>query len=207
MELYAFRTQNNMKVLYVFEELQLDYDFHFVDLFKAEHLTPEFKAIHPFGKTPALKMGDKTLAESGAICRYVASVAHSPLYPADKFERAQVDQWLDFFSNHLGRALSVLYFEKVLKAQIGIGEPDPKACEDNTNYARQGCEIVDAALKGNDYLMGAQITIADLFAYAYVEQVNDVDFSLDPYPSLAKWFASMSDRPAIAKAKSRLPTP
>jgi len=93
--LYAFFTQNSMKTVYVAEELGIDYEFRYVDLFKGENRTGEFRELTPAGKVPVLQVGNQSLFESGAICRYLANAEQSPLYPAAALERAWVDQWMD----------------------------------------------------------------------------------------------------------------
>jgi len=90
--LHGFFTQNTMKPLYVLEELGVDYEFHFVDLVKRENRSDEFQKMTPASKVPVLEHDGEYLFESGPICRYVSSVEKSPLYPADKLQRARVDQ-------------------------------------------------------------------------------------------------------------------
>jgi hypothetical protein len=94
--LHGFFTQNSMKALYVLEELGVDYEFCFVDLAKGENRTDSFRRKTPAGRVPVLEHDGEFLFESGAICRYVAGVEHSPLFPADKLERARVDQWMTY---------------------------------------------------------------------------------------------------------------
>ncbi|MCH8250095.1 MAG: glutathione S-transferase family protein, partial [Proteobacteria bacterium] len=122
--LYGFFTQNSLKALYVLEESGVEFEFEFVNLAEGEQKTEEFSHKTPVGKVPVLEHDGEYLFESGAICRYVANVTDSPLYPADKMQRARVDQWMDFFTCHLGRWFSTLYFEAVIKPKFNLGEPD-----------------------------------------------------------------------------------
>ena len=121
--LHGFGTQNNKKVVYLLEELELDYELKIVNLFKGESRTPEFKALNPFGKAPVLETEEGTVFESGAICRFLGNSHSSDLYPTSPFQRAQVDAWIDSFSIQAGRWLSGLYFELVLKPRPVLAKP------------------------------------------------------------------------------------
>ena len=202
--LYGFYTQNSLKTLYVLEELGADFEFVFVDLSKGDQRAPEFQARTPVGKVPVLEHDGNHLFESGAICRYVASVANSPLYPADKMQRAQVDQWMDFFSCHLGRWFTKLYFEAVIKPNFKLGDRDEAGIEEAIKFARQQLQMLDGLLANSDWLANDNLSIADLFASAYIEQQRDIDLSLDDYPNVQAWFERLDGRDSIARAKARI---
>lgn len=203
--LYGFPTQNSMKTLYVLEESGLDFEFVLVDLEKGEHKSDSFRQKTPMGKVPLLEHDGEYLFESGAICRYVGSVSNSPLYPADLLQRARVDQWLDFFSCHLGRWFSTLFFEQVIKPKYGLGDPNEASLEEATKFAHQQLGILDGLLQDSDWLANDAVSIADLFAFAYVEQYRVIEFSLNEYPHVQAWFDRIEARDSIAKARARLP--
>ena len=97
IELYTAATPNGRKISIALEELGLPYSVHRIDIGKGDQHSPEFTRLSPNQKIPAIVDQETgiSLFESGAICRYVASEEKSPLYPADKLERARVDQWRD----------------------------------------------------------------------------------------------------------------
>jgi glutathione S-transferase len=203
--LYGFFTQNSLKTLYVLEEIGDDFEFQFVNLGKGEQKTDEFAEKTPLGKVPLLEHDGQFLFESGAICRYVANVADSPLYPADKMQRAQVDQWMDYFSCHLGRWFSTLYFETVIKPKFNLGDPDKAGIEEATKFATEQLGILDGLLNESKWLANNAFSIADLFAFAYVEQHRAVNFSLDEFANVKVWFERIESRDSIARARARLP--
>lgn len=203
--LSGFFTQNTLKTLYVLEEIVGDYEFQFIDLSKGEHKTEEFASMTPVGKVPVLEHDGEFLFESGAICRYIASVNNSPLYPDDYLQRAKVDQWMDFFSCHLGHWFNKLYFEAVIKPSFNIGGPDEAGIEEATKFANLQLKMIDDHLGGSDWLANDAFSIADLFAYAYVEQHRTVELSLVDYPNVQQWFERVESRPSIATARGRLP--
>jgi glutathione S-transferase len=202
--LHGFFTQNSMKPIYVLEELGVDYTFCFVDLVQGANRSEEFQQMTPVGKVPVLEHGGKFLFESGAICRYVASEEKSPLFPADKFERAQVDQWMTYFTCHPGRWLTTLFFEKLIKPKAGFGETNQEVCEEAEKFARQQLKIVDNWLETREWLANGALSIAEPFALAYLEQVNYIDFPLDDYPSLEAWFNRLQARESTARARAQV---
>jgi glutathione S-transferase len=202
--LFGFYSQNTLKVLYVLEELGVDYDFSFVDLTKGEHKTEEFAKLSPIGKVPVLQIGSDALFESGAIVRYLANVENSDLYPAYKLTRAKVDQWIDYFSCHLGRWLSILFFEHIVKVKLMGTEADPANVEEAIGFSHQQLETLDGCLAGADYLTGDELTIADLFAFAYMEQVELYDFSLEKYANVTAWYKRLESLESITKARAKV---
>lgn len=201
---YGFPTQNTKKVLYVAQAVGADYKYHFVDLSKGEQKSEKILSLHPMGKVPALDHDGKALFESGAICRYIANNEGSDLYPQDKYQRAVVDQWMDFFSIHLGRWLSTLFFETYIKPKFKMGETNPSTVEEATNFAHQQLDCLNKHLANSAYLTGEKLTIADLFAYAYLEQVSDIDFNLKDYPHVKKWLDGMAAKETVKKVNSNL---
>jgi len=200
--LHGFFTQNSMKTLYVLEELGVDYEYVYVDLAKGDNRTDRFRNMTPVGKVPVLEHDGEFLFESGAICRYVAGVEHSPLYPADKLQRARVDQWMTFFTCHPGRWLTKLYFERVVKPVAGMGEPDAAGCEEAARFAGEQLKMVDDWLDGREWLANDAFSIAEPFALAYVEQARAVDFSLEDYPQLQAWLERLEGRNSTIRARA-----
>lgn len=203
--LHGFFTQNTMKTLYVLEEVGVDYEFCYVDLMQGENRKDEFRRMTPIGKVPVLEVDGEFLFESGAICRYVANAEHSILYPEDKMQRARVDQWLDFFTCHLGRWLTTMYFNLVIKPQAGLGEPDAAACEEAAKFAHQQLRILERWFENSHWLANDALSIADMFALAYIEQVGDIDISLEDYPRVGAWYERLDSRDSAVRARGRLP--
>lgn len=203
--LHGFQTQNTLKTLYVLEEVADDFEFQFVNLGKGEQRSEDFLKMAPIGKVPVLEHDGDSLFESGAICRYVASVSNSPLYPENALQRAKVDQWMDFFTCHLGRWFSTMYYETIIKSKFNLGDPDEASMEEANKYANIQLKIIDSLLKDSDWLANDAISIADLFAFAYIEQHRDVNFSMDAYPNVMAWFDRIEARDSIARARARLP--
>lgn len=203
-KLHGFFTQNSMKPLYVLEELGVEYEYVYVDLGSGANRTDEFRQMTPVGKVPVLEHEGRYLFESGAICRYVASNEQSALFPADKFERAQVDQWMTFFSLHPGRWLTRIYFEKVIKPMANLGETDEAGCVEAEKFIHQQFKVLDARLKDHDWLANDMFSIAEPFALAYMEQIRPIQFALTDYPNLQAWFDRVDGRDSIGRAREQV---
>ena len=199
--LHGFFSQNTLKTLYVLEELGVEYEYVFVDLARGANRTDEFRAMTPVGKVPVLEHDNGTLFESGAICRFVASEAKSPLFPADKFERAKVDQWMTFFTCHPGRWLTELYFEKVMKPAAGLGETNLEHCAMAERFATAQLKAVERHLAEREWLANGVMSIAEPFALAYLEQAKAIAYDLSVYPTVNGWFERISARPATARVR------
>lgn len=195
---------NTNKVLYVAEAIGSTYEGVNLDFTVDEHKTEAHLKKHPFGKTPTLTHGDKTMFESGAICRYMASVSNSPLYPvADHFKRCQVDQWMDFFSSHLGKWTATALFERVFKKEFGMGEENEEVYTEATNFFNQQCESLNTYLEDKKFLCGSEMTIADIFAYSYLEVAEAAGLPLSKHPNVNNWVKAISDQKFIAEVQKK----
>lgn len=199
--LHGFFTQNTLKTLYVLEEVGAEYEFRFVDLLRGENRTDAFRAMTPAGKVPLLEYEGRYLFESGAICRFVAGEQQSPLYPADRMQRAVVDQWMTYFSNHPGRWLTRLYWEKKMKPAAGLGETDESACAESVRYAAAALKAVERGLQGLEWLANDTFSIAEPFALAYLEQAPAVGFELSDFPRVEQWYERVAAREATARVR------
>lgn len=200
--IHAFFTQNSLKTLYVLEELGVEWEFNYVDLATGANRNEAFRAMNPVGKVPVLEHDGEFLFESGAICRYVASVERSPLYPADKLQRARVDQWMTYFTCHPGRWLTSLFFERIIKPVAGMGEADESKCEEATKFAHQQFKVLEGWLSQHEWLANDTFSIADPFALAYMEQVRPLGFPIDEYPQMKAWFERLEAREATTKIRA-----
>lgn len=196
---------NTWKVLYVAEELGIEYAYTALDPMKGEHKSAEQMKRHPLGKTPTLDHDGRYLFESGAICRYLGAVENSALYPPDDaYQRALVDQWMDFFSCHLGRWLGTLLFERVMREQFGMGQTNIEVEKEALGFIEQQMACMNDQLAADPFLAGRTLTMADPFAFAYVETCEMSDFSLGEYPNVTKWLDSYSGRDAVQRAHAKI---
>ncbi len=195
---------NTTKTLYVAEELGINYKFCDLNFMQGEHKAPEHLKRHPLGKAPTLTLEDGShLFESGAICRFFATESNDKLYGQSSIEKAKTDQWLDFFSVHSGRWLGTLTFEKVLKEQFNMGTPNQESIKEATGFLDQQFTMLNEHLSHNKYLTSSNLSIADLFAFAYMETTDINGINLNDYPHIHTWYHSLKQLPSVLRVKEK----
>lgn len=162
MKLYGFAPTRSTRVLWTLRELDVEFEFVSVDPTKGELRRPEFLAVNPAGKLPALVDGDFILTESVAIVLYLAEkYPEKGLLPSGLRPRAEVYRWLLFSATELEQPLwritrhTHLYPpEKRLPAEI------PIACQDFLDMAA----VMEKHMDGRQFLVGDNVTVADFVA-------------------------------------------
>lgn len=162
------------------------HEYHHVELSKGETRTPEYRAINPYGKVPALVDGDLKLAESCAISRYIAAKAKSDLYPDDIKQRAVIDQWMDFAAHHVRTNMGKVLFNRMFAPMMGA-PTDEKAIKDGLDALGTNVPMVEEQLSKSRYLAQGRLTIADIAMIAAMEPFETIGYSLDPFPNVKKW--------------------
>ncbi|MGN0934314.1 glutathione S-transferase N-terminal domain-containing protein [Falsigemmobacter intermedius] len=161
IQLYSYPTPNGVKVSLMLEESGLAYDGHLVDFAKGDQKTPEFLAVNPNGKIPAIfdPQGPEgrpvTLFESGAILLYLAEKSGKFL-PADK--KWQITQWLMFQMAGIGPMFGQFGF---FHHYAGKAVEDPLPRERYRAEAARLLQVLDQALEGQNWIAG-DYSIADM---------------------------------------------
>ncbi len=198
-------SSNTTKTIFVAEALGLDYEFIVMDLSKGEHKQTEHMARHPLGKLPTLTHDGGSLFESNAICTYLANVENSSLYPNDNtFDRARIDQWLAFFTNHLGRWLNSYSFEKVARERYGFGKPNIAVQDEAYGFIQEQLPCIEQQLSQSGFFVGNTLTIADYVAFAYFENAVLADVPLNEYPAILAWYEQLKGSDEMQRAYKKL---
>lgn len=198
IDLYTWSTPNGRKISIMLEEVGLPYRVHAVDITKGEQHKPEFVAINPNAKIPAIVDADGpdgqpiTLWESGAILFYLAEKTGRFL-SADPRTRYFTLQWLMFQMGGVGpmfgQAHHFLRFAP---------EPVPYATERYTKETRRLYGVLDARLREASYLAG-EYSIADIATYPWVARREWHCVELADFPHVKDWFGRIGARPAVRK--------
>jgi GST-like protein len=208
IDFYGFITTMSWRVGIALEELSLDYRFHSLHLGRGEHRTAEHAARNPMQKVPVLVDHDPAgggppiaLFESGAILLYLAEKT-GRLLPAEPRERAEFWTWFFWIVNSYGHDLGL----------CGAAfHRDPRyRLDKQTDYGRTTYEHfteasiaahrqLDARLAGRDWVCG-EYSLADVAAIGSTVplRLHGIE-SLDGLPNLARWYARMRSRPAVAR--------
>jgi len=196
IDLYTWGTPNGRKVSIMLEECGLPYRAHAVNIGKDEQFTPEFLALNPNGKIPAISDDDGpggqpfSLFESGAILVYLAGKTGRFL-PEDLARRYEALQWLMFQMGGVGPMLGQAHhFLRAAK------EPVPYAAERYKKEARRLYGVLDRHLSQHAYLAD-EYSIADMATYPWIARHEWHQVDLADFPAVAAWFADIGKRPAV----------
>jgi GST-like protein len=194
IDLYSWITPNGRKVSIALEELGLPYRSHPVDIGKNEQFRPEFLAISPNNKIPAIVDQDTgvTLMESGAILIYLADKA-GRLLPREGEPRYRVLEWLMWqmggVGPMLGQAHHYLHFN--------AGKA-PYAEERFRDEARRLYGVLDRRLEGRPFVAD-DYSIADIAIWPWISRFEWQDIDLANYPNVRRWYVEIAGRPAVQK--------
>jgi glutathione S-transferase len=126
--------------------------------------SPEVDAIHPFGKIPAMRHGDVTLAESRAICAYIDRVFDGPsLVPSDPVTAGQVEQWISIICTHIDPLWLRQYYAAYLFSGTADGSPDRTRIDAALPKMAAQFTVMDRAVAKTGQLVGASFTLADAY--------------------------------------------
>jgi glutathione S-transferase len=195
MKLYYFETSNSRKACAVARHLELPVTFVRVDLGKGEHKAPDFLAINPNGKEPALVDGELRLWESSAIMAYLADKAGSDLWPKDA-RQIEILRWLSWDMMHFSRHAGTLFFEQVIKPRFGLGEPNLAAIDEARGFFRQFAGVLESHLQDRAYVVGDSLTIADFSLGAHLPEAEAAHMPLEDFPAMRHWYARLEQLPA-----------
>lgn len=194
IDLYTFGTPNGHKASIMLEEVEFPYNVHKIDITKNEQSSPEYVAINPNRKIPAIVDPDTgiTVFESGAILIYLAEQA-GKLLPTAQQERFQVLEWLMLQMGSVGPMLGQLnHFKKFAKEKI------PYAIERYEKETLRLYGVLDQQLAQNEFLCG-EYSIADIATFPWVVIYEFQGLTLDQHPNLKRWVEQLQQRPAVQR--------
>ena len=207
IDLYTWSTSNGRKASIVLEELGADYTVHPIHIGKGDQFTPEFLAINPNGKIPAIVDSDGpggapiTVFESGAILIYLAE-KFGRFLPAEPVARMEVIQWLMFQMGGIGPIFGqVHHFLRAAKEKV------PYGIERYGTEARRLYGVLDRRLDGRDHLAGDGYSIADIATYPWVLRHEWQQIDLADHPNVKRWFDAIGSRPAVQRGIQIPPPP
>lgn len=202
MKFFYNAAPNPMKVALFLEESGLDYTPVPVDTKIGEQHTPEYRAINPNGKVPALIDEDVTLFDSNAILLYLAEKTGQFLPEDTPAQRGALLSWLMFIATGVGPySGQCVHFHHFAPEQI------PYAKKRYRFEAKRHWQIVEDRLATFPYMLGNRYTIVDMAVWGWAERVPFMlgEEAMNDYPSLARLYSEIEARPA-AKAARALPT-
>ena len=192
IDLYTWTTPNGRKVSIALEEMGLDYEAHAVDIGKDEQFAPDFLAISPNNKIPAIRERETGfhLMESGAILLWLAEKSGKFLPDAQRWEAMEWLMWqMGGFGPMLGQA------HHFLKFNAGVSE---YAEARYGGEARRLYGLLDKRLEGRDFML-SEYSIVDMATWPWASRFEWQQIDLSEFPNVRDWYLRIADRPAVQK--------
>ena len=161
---------------------------------------PDFLRRNPAGKVPVLKLGNRTMADSGAICEYLEEVYPTPsLMPRDAETRYEVRRIVSWFDDKFhAEVTSKLIGERVFRKVMGSGYPDSANVKAGAKAIKFHLDYMSWLLESRRWLAGNDMSLADFAAAAHLsclDYISDVDWNRSE--SVKDWYAKIKSRPAF----------
>ena len=200
IQVWTWPTPNGHKVHILLEELGIPYEVVPVAIGKGEQFRPEFLAITPNHRIPAIvdpegPGGQRfSLFESGAILIYLAEKTNSDLIPRDPAARYLCLQWLMFQMGGVGPM-----FGQYNHFANYAAEKLPYAIERYTNEVARLHRVLDKRLSESEYLAGPDYSIADIATFPWIRNPDRRGVDLGQYPNVKRWHDAIAARPAVQR--------
>ena len=195
IDLYTWSTPNGRKASIMLEEVGLPYTVHPIDIGKDEQFKPEFLAISPNNRIPAIVDRDNGLSlfESGAILIYLGDKT-GRLLARDGEARWRAIEWLMWQMGGVGPMFGQAHH--FLKYNRGKA---PYAEERYANEVKRLYGVMDKRLASNAFLAGKDYSIADVATWPWVSRFDWHVGDLSPYPNVIRWYREIASRPAVQR--------
>ncbi|MRW93440.1 glutathione S-transferase family protein [Duganella sp. FT80W] len=149
--------------------------------------------LNPNNKVPVLQDGDFTLWESCAIMQYLADRTHGQtLYPDNILIRADINRWMLWTAQHFAPPLGVIVYERIWKGLTGNGGPDEQAIARAGQQVAQFAAVLEQHLAGRDWIVGEQLTLADLAIAPSLTYIEQAQLPVMQYPKLKAWLGRVA---------------
>jgi GST-like protein len=198
IELYYWPTPNGWKISIMLEECRLPYVMKPVNIAKGDQFKPEFLAISPNNRMPAIVDPDGpggrpiSVFESGAILQYLGRKT-GKFYPSDDRARTAVDEWLFWQMGGLGPMSGQAHHFRIYAP-----EKLPYAIDRYTNEVHRLFGVMNIRLKDRPFLAG-KYSIADMACVGWVSRWERQGQDINEFPHLKRWLETVMARPAVER--------
>jgi glutathione S-transferase len=182
---------NCYKVKLLTSLLDIEHEWIEVDILANETQTESFLKMNPNGKIPLLELDDGMyISESNAILNYLAS--ESTLVGTCRFSTAKILQW-QFFEQYSHEPFIAV--ARFISKYLGLPEDRKSEYHDKQVGGHKALKVMEEQLQLTPYLVGSEITIADISLYGYTHVAHEGGFDLSEYPSILKWIERIQSHP------------
>ncbi len=197
--LYGTSRSRALRALWGIEETGIAYSHQPLG-FGAESKSPDYLAVNPNGRIPALVDGSLQLFESMAINLYLAKRYGGTLYPARAADEALAWQWSLWALSEIEPLQMRIVIDQLFSP---ADKRNPKTVAGAIKGLQRPLRVLDAALAGRSWLLGDQFSVADLNLAAVMHLMKDIGFSCAEHAQVQRWLNACYARPALARALAR----
>jgi glutathione S-transferase len=208
IEIYYWPTPNGHKVTIACEEMGLPYEIKPVNIGRGDQFKPEFLAISPNNRMPAIVDPEGpdgkpiSIFESGAILQYLGRKT-GLFYPQDERARVQVDEWAFWQMANLGpNAGQRNHFRNYAPSIVADQRQAAYGAIRYTNEVNRLYGVLDTQLRGKDFITG-EYTIADMLTWPWIQGRSNAALDLDEFPDLKAWQARVAAREGVERAMAK----
>jgi glutathione S-transferase len=197
MKLYYHPASTASRPVLLFAaESNIPLELQLVDIFKGEHRQPAYAALNPNALVPMLEDGDDfRLTESSAILKFLADKIGSPLYPRGLYQRARVNERMDWFNTQLSRdyCFGLVFAQLLPHHKRRSDEAQAGTVQWGQQRSKVWLQVLNDHILGPDrsYVCGDTITIADYFGVSLLTLGEVVGCDFAAYPNVQRWVARM----------------
>jgi glutathione S-transferase len=196
LRIYGIARTRAFRALWIAKELGLDYEHIPIEIGAAGARQPDYLAINPNGRLPAIEDDGFVLWESLATTLYLAK-KHGRLYPTTLEGEARAWQWSLWSVQEVDRGVNIWSLHAV---RLPPEDRDPQRLAEALKVIETPFRVLDSALTGRSYLLGNDFTVADLNVAAVISRAIDMDLAATP--RLGDWLRRCLERPAARDARA-----
>ena len=205
--LYYWPTPNGHKITIALEEMGLPYDVHLIDIGAGDQFAPDFLAIAPNNRMPAITDPEGpdgqpvSIFESGAILQYLARKTGTFCGPTQR-DRIAVDQWLMWQMGGVGPMAGQAHHFLRYATELDPPQVLPYAQDRYRREVGRLYGVLDRQLAKARYVAGDFLSIADFAIWPWAMGWQRQEQTLDDKPHMARWLADLDARPAFQRGKA-----
>ncbi|WIJ24161.1 glutathione S-transferase family protein [Devosia sp. RR2S18] len=198
IDAYSLPTPNGQKVHIMLEELEVPWTYHRIDIGKGDQFKPDFLAISPNNKIPAIVDPEGpggtpiSIFESGAILKYLAT-KFGKFYPADPRQQVRVDEWVFWQAGGFGPMLGQNHH-----FALYAPEKIPYAIKRYVDETHRLYGVLNKQLEAQDYIAG-DYSIADIMSIGWAQGWERQGQDINDFPNVKAWIERLGQRPAVVK--------
>lgn len=192
MKIYGdIQSGNCYKIKLLASLLDVEHEWVDIDILKDETHSKDFLAKNPNAKIPVLELDDgRCISESNAILNYLAT--DTALLSSDPYEYSKIQQW-QFFEQYSHEPFIAV--ARFIAKYLGLPDERKADYESKQEGGHKALQVMEQQLQKSPYLVGNNLSTADISLYGYTHVANEGGFDLKEYPAIMQWIDRIQSQP------------